>query len=91
MEGAIGASAPGVSAGASMTEVSVTAVSSTDASAIGVSTTGTAVAPTLGLLELGVWASAFMCDSRRDSLGATWGHLGKGAPAKCGHSWRQPW
>ena len=74
-EGATGASA-GVSY---MTEVSATAASATGASAIGVSAAGTTVAPTLGLLELGThW----------DSLGATWGHLGKGAPARCGHSWR---
>ena len=57
-------------------EVSVTAISSSDASDIGVSTTGTAVALALGLLELGVWASAFISDSQHDSLGATWDHLG---------------
>ena len=74
-----------------MAEASVTAASATGASAIGVSAigasaTGTIVAPALGLLELGVWASDLICDSRRDSLGATWSHLGKGAPTRCGHS-----
>ena len=67
-----------------MTEVSATAASATGASAIGVSAigasaTGTTIAPALGLLELGVWASDLICDSQQDSLGATWGHLGKGA------------
>ena len=33
--------------------------------------TRAAVAPTLGLLELAVWASDFIWDSRRDSLGVT--------------------
>ena len=89
-EGATGASAPGVSsAGASMTGVSATAASATGASGVsttGVSAIGAAVAPALGLLELGIWASYFICDSWRDSLGATWGHLGKGAPVRCRHS-----
>ena len=69
-----------------MMEISTTAASATGASAIGVSATGTTVAPTLGLLELGIWVSDFICDSRQDSLGATWGHLGKGASTRCGHS-----
>ena len=94
---AIGASA-GIS---SMMAGSATGASATGASAIGdsaigvsttaVSATGTTVAPALGLLELGTCVLDLICDSRRDSLGANWGHLGKGAPARCGHSRRQPW
>ena len=67
-----------------------TAASATGASATGVSVIGATVAPTLGLLELGIWTSDFICNSQRDSLGATWGHLGKGAPVRCRHSWRWP-
>ena len=43
----------------------------TRATAPGVSATGAAVAPALGLLELAVWESDFICDSWRDSLGIT--------------------
>ena len=91
-EVAIGASA-GIS---SMMAGSTTGASATGASAIGVSTmavsaTGTTIASALGLLELGTWVSALICDSWQDSLGANWGHLGKGAPSRCGHSRRWPW
>ena len=47
---------------------------------------GATIALALGLLELGIWASDFICDSQWDSLGATWGHLDKGAPVRCRHS-----
>ena len=77
-EGATGAPAPGVSStgastmGVSTTGTSTTGTSTTGTSATGVSAIGATVAPALGLLELGVWASDFICDSRRDSLGAIW-------------------
>ena len=44
----------------------------TGASMTGASMTGATVAPVLGLLELVAVASAFICDSRWDSLGVTW-------------------
>ena len=64
-------------------------VSPTGASTIGVSVIGATVAPALVLLELGTWTSCFTC-KQRDLLGATWGHLGRAAPIRCKHSWRQP-
>ena len=59
-------------------------------SVTGVSVTEAAVALALGSLELVAGVSAFFCDSRRDSLGVTWGHLGNGTPARWGHLWRWP-
>ena len=82
-----GASTMGVSTtGASATGTSATGISATGVSATEVSVIGASVAPALGLLEQGIRASDFIWDSQQDSLGATWGHLGKGALVRCRHS-----
>ena len=63
-----------VSMGAGVSEragVSVTGASVTGVSVTGASMTGAAITLVLGSLELVVWVSAFICDSRRDSLGVT--------------------
>ena len=62
----------------------------TGVSVTGDSVTGVTVALVLGSLELVAGVSTFFCESWRDSLGVTWGHLGNRTPARWGHLWRWP-
>ena len=43
---------------------------------------GVSVAPALGSLELVAGVSGSFWETRWDSLGITWGHLGSGVPAR---------
>ena len=68
----------------------MTGVSMTGGSSAGVYWTGATVALVLGSLEPVARVSTLLCESRQDSLGVIWGHLGRGTPTKWGHLWRWP-